>query len=175
MQSDKFRYVTLTAVVVANMIGTGVFTSLGFQLLDISSGFVLLMLWAVGGLTALCGAMTYAELGASLPRSGGEYNFLTHIYHPSAGFVSGWVSSTVGFSGPVALAALATATVIVDRFDAAKNRLRRYIPPGLAMIAILAISVVAAGVPLAPPFVRPRSLRTNGLSVPAWKVGVSRR
>ena len=109
MQSDKFRYVTLTAVVVANMIGTGVFTSLGFQLLHISSGFVLLMLWAVGGLTALCGAMTYAELGASLPRSGGEYNFLTHIYHPSAGFVSGWVSSTVGFSGPVALAAITFA------------------------------------------------------------------
>lgn len=106
MSSDKFRHTTVTAVVIANMVGTGVFTSLGFQLLDIRSGFALLMLWAIGGLAALCGAMTYAELGAALPRNGGEYNFLSHIYHPAAGFVSGWVSATVGFAGPVALAAM---------------------------------------------------------------------
>ena len=72
MASNKFRFLTITAVIVANMIGTGVFTSLGFQLLDIRSGFALLMLWAVGGLVALCGAVTYAELGAALPRNGGE-------------------------------------------------------------------------------------------------------
>jgi APA family basic amino acid/polyamine antiporter len=109
MAVKKFRYITVTAVVIANMVGTGVFTSLGFQLLDIRSGFVLLMLWAVGGLAALCGAMTYAELGAAMPRSGGEYNFLTRIYHPAAGFVSGWVSATIGFAGPVALAAMTFA------------------------------------------------------------------
>jgi APA family basic amino acid/polyamine antiporter len=91
------------------MVGTGVFTSLGFQLLDISSGFVILALWAVGGLIAVCGAMTYAELGAALPRSGGEYNFLTRIYHPAAGFVSGWTSATIGFAGPTALAAITFA------------------------------------------------------------------
>ncbi len=96
----------MTAIVIANMIGTGVFTSLGFQLLDIRSGFVLLLLWAVGGLVALCGAMTYAELGAALPRSGGEYNFLSRIFHPVAGFVSGWVSATIGFAAPTALAAM---------------------------------------------------------------------
>ena len=94
------------------MIGTGVFTSLGFQLLDIQSGFVLLLLWAVGGLIAICGALSYAELGASLPRSGGEYHFLTHIYHPAAGFVSGWISSTIGFSAPVALAAITFGTYL---------------------------------------------------------------
>lgn len=109
MSADKFRFPTLTAVVIANMVGTGVFTSLGFQLLDIRSGFALMMLWALGGLAALCGAMTYAELGAALPRSGGEYNLLRRIYHPAAGFVSGWISSTVGFSGPVALAAMTFA------------------------------------------------------------------
>jgi APA family basic amino acid/polyamine antiporter len=91
------------------MVGTGVFTSLGFQLLDLRSGFVLLMLWAVGGVAAVCGAMTYAELGAALPRSGGEYNFLARIYHPAAGFVSGWVSATIGFAGPTALAAMTFA------------------------------------------------------------------
>ena len=88
------------------MIGTGVFTSLGFQLLGIQSFFVLMMLWLIGGLTALCGALTYAELGANLPRSGGEYNFLSRLYHPAAGFISGWVSATVGFAAPVALAAM---------------------------------------------------------------------
>ncbi|MCZ0945477.1 MAG: amino acid permease, partial [Gammaproteobacteria bacterium] len=88
-RQSKFSAATAAAVVVANMIGTGVFTSLGFQLLDIQSGFVLLMLWAVGGLAALCGALCYAELGAALPRSGGEYHFLSEIYHPAVGFVSG--------------------------------------------------------------------------------------
>jgi APA family basic amino acid/polyamine antiporter len=116
---NKFRYWTVTAVVIANMVGTGVFTSLGFQLLDIRSGFVLLMLWAVGGVVAVCGAMTYAELGAALPRSGGEYNFLARIYHPAAGFVSGWVSATIGFAGPTALAAMTFAAYATSAFPAA--------------------------------------------------------
>ena len=103
---------TALAVVIANMIGTGVFTSLGFQLMTLESGFALIMLWVVGGIVAICGALSYAELGAALPRSGGEYNFLGQIYHPAAGFVSGWVSSTIGFSAPVALAAMR------DRFAA---------------------------------------------------------
>ena len=102
----KFDSTTAIAVVVANMIGTGVFTSLGFQLMEIESGFALLMLWFVGGVTALCGALTYAELGAALPRSGGEYNFLSECYHPIAGFISGWISSTIGFAAPVALASI---------------------------------------------------------------------
>ncbi len=106
MIRTTFSARTAMAVVIANMIGTGVFTSLGFQLLDIRSPVALLALWLVGGLTALCGALTYAELGAALPRSGGEYNFLTRIYHPVAGFISGWVSATIGFAAPTALAAL---------------------------------------------------------------------
>jgi len=116
MSTTKFKFTTVTAVVIANMVGTGVFTSLGFQLLDIQSGFVILMLWAIGGLIAMCGAMTYAELGAAMPRSGGEYNFLARVYHPAAGFVSGWTSVTIGFAGPTALAAMtfaAYATSIV--------------------------------------------------------------
>ena len=100
------------------MIGTGVFTSLGFQLLDIQSGFVLMMLWLVGGLTALCGALTYAELGAALPRSGGEYNFLSQIYHPAAGFISGWVSASIGFAAPTALAAITFGTYLSSVFPA---------------------------------------------------------
>ena len=94
------------AIVVANMIGTGVFTSLGFQLLSISDTRVILLLWALGGLCALCGALCYAELGVRHPKSGGEYHFLSELVHPYAGFVSGCVSATVGFAAPIALAAL---------------------------------------------------------------------
>jgi len=101
-----YRPATAAAVIIANMIGTGVFTSLGYQLEDIHSGFVILALWVVGGITALCGALSYAELGTALPRSGGEYNFLSRIYHPGVGFVSGWISATIGFAAPVALAAI---------------------------------------------------------------------
>ncbi|MEY2540442.1 MAG: basic amino acid/polyamine antiporter, family [Verrucomicrobiota bacterium] len=98
---------TACAIVVANIIGTGVFTSLGFQLPEIHSGFALLMLWIVGGVAALCGALSYGELAAALPRSGGEYHFLSKIYHPALGFMAGIVSATVGFAAPIALAAMA--------------------------------------------------------------------
>ena len=115
-KASTFQPSTATAVIIANMIGTGVFNSLGFQVLGIQSGFVILMLWIVGGITALCGALTYAELGAALPRSGGEYNFLSHIYHPVAGFTSGWVSSTIGFSAPTALAAITFGSYLSSVF-----------------------------------------------------------
>lgn len=96
-----------TAIVVADMIGVGVFTSLGFQVKDIPSGFSILLLWTVGGIVALCGVFAYSELGAMFPRSSGEYNFLSRAYHPAFGFLAGWVSATVGFAAPVALAAMA--------------------------------------------------------------------
>ena len=131
----KFQHQTVTAVVIANMIGTGVFTSLGFQLLDIKSGFAILLLWALGGLVAVCGSMTYAELGSALPRSGGEYNFLTEIYHPSAGFISGWISATIGFSAPTALAAITFSTYLLTVFPEINNDwLRKIIACSLIII-----------------------------------------
>jgi basic amino acid/polyamine antiporter, APA family len=96
-----------TAIVVADMVGVGVFTSLGFQVKDIPSGFSILLLWIVGGIVALCGVFSYGELGAMFPRSSGEYNFLSRAYHPAFGFLAGFVSATVGFAAPVALAAMA--------------------------------------------------------------------
>ncbi len=107
-----------TSVVVANMIGTGVFTSLGFQLLDLRSTFPLLLLWVVGGAAAFCGAVSYAELGAAIPRSGGEYAFLSRIYHPVVGLVSGWISATIGFAAPTALAAITFGTYLASVFPA---------------------------------------------------------
>lgn len=98
---------TAIAVVAANMIGTGVFTSLGFQLLSLNTGFAVVALWLVGGIAALCGALSYGELSGAMPRSGGEYYLLSKIYHPVVGFLSGWVSVVVGFSAPIAAAAMA--------------------------------------------------------------------
>src|SRR5881409_554160 len=109
-------FLTACSIVIANIIGTGIFTSLGFQLANIQSGFVLLMLWVVGGIAALCGALCYGELSAALPRSGGEYHFLSQIYHPALGFMAGFVSATVGFAAPIALAAMAFGKYFVGVF-----------------------------------------------------------
>src|SRR5262245_42435273 len=103
----KVGLITCTALALANMIGTGVFTTLGFQVQAIPSPFLILLVWALGGVIALCGALSYSELAAALPRSGGEYNFLSEIYHPAIGFMAGFVSVTVGFSAPIALSAIA--------------------------------------------------------------------
>jgi APA family basic amino acid/polyamine antiporter len=107
MSQKKISAVTATNLVVANMVGTGVFTSLGFQVVGITSDFALIALWVVGGIAALCGALSYAELATALPRSGGEYHYLSEIYHPSVGFLSGWISVVVGFPAPIALAGIA--------------------------------------------------------------------
>ncbi len=109
MTRTNFTPRTATAIIIANMVGVGVFTALGYQLADIDSLFAVMMLWVIGGLAALCGALSYAELGASLPRSGGEYTFLGEAYHPAAGFISGWVSATIGFAAPTAVVAIAFA------------------------------------------------------------------
>ena len=109
-------FITASSIVIANIIGTGIFTSLGFQLADIHSGFPLLMLWVIGGIAALCGALCYGELSAALPRSGGEYHFLSQIYHPTLGFMAGFVSATVGFAAPIALAAMAFGKYFVGVF-----------------------------------------------------------
>lgn len=101
---------TVTGLVVASMIGTGVYTSLGYQADALSSTSSLLLLWVVGGIHALCGAFCYAELSAALPRSGGEYHLLSKVYHPFLGFLAGWVSVTVSFAAPIALAAIAFET-----------------------------------------------------------------
>lgn len=105
-----------TSIVIANMVGTGVFTSLGFQVLGTTTGFALLMLWIIGGVIAFCGAASYAELGAMMPRSGGEYHFLSRIFHPSVGFMSGWISFSIGFAAPIAAASMAFGGYLIGTF-----------------------------------------------------------
>jgi len=106
-ESNKVGLLTSSSLVIAAMIGTGIFTSLGFQVMDIKTGFSIMFLWVIGGIAAFCGATTYAELGSAFPRSGGEYSLLSRLVHPSIGYVAGWVSATVGFAAPASIAAMA--------------------------------------------------------------------
>jgi APA family basic amino acid/polyamine antiporter len=99
-----------TAIVVSNMIGTGVYTSLGLQAAGVHSVLALIFIWITGGLVALCGALTYGELAARIPKSGGEYVFLSKIFHPAFGFLSGFISMTIGFAAPMAISAIALGT-----------------------------------------------------------------
>ncbi len=128
----KMGVFSAACVVIANMIGTGVFTSLGFQLQAMRDPFAVLMLWVAGAVLAVSGALTYGELGAAMPRSGGEYHYLSKTYGRAVGFMSGWVSVTVGFAAPVALACMA--------FGSYLNRVFPALPPGLLALSILAVT-----------------------------------
>lgn len=95
-----------TNIVVANMIGAGIFTTSGLLLAGLNNPLLMLALWMTGGIIAICGALSYGELGAAMPGAGGEYLFLSKLYHPLFGFLSGWVSFMVGFSAPIAASSL---------------------------------------------------------------------
>src|SRR5262245_51611775 len=96
-----------TALVVSNMVGTGIFSTTGFLAGDLGAPSLVLGIWIVGALFALAGALCYSELGINFHTSGGEYLYLRHAYGPVWGFLSGWVSFFAGFSAPIAAAALA--------------------------------------------------------------------
>ena len=136
MDKKTIGFYTATSIVIANMVGTGVFTSLGYQVLDIKNGSSILLLWIIGGVVSLLGALCYAEIGTTFPRSGGEYNYLSKIYHPAVGFMSGFVSSTVAFAAPVAAAALALGTYF--------NNVFAVDPKITASIVVVALSFVHA-------------------------------
>src|SRR5512137_1018629 len=106
-QPRQLGFFTATALVVASMIGTGVFTTSGFLLADLKSPWPVLAVWVAGGVLAALGALSYGALARRLPESGGEYLFLSRTLHPSLGYVAGCISLLVGFSAPLAAAATA--------------------------------------------------------------------
>jgi basic amino acid/polyamine antiporter, APA family len=130
----KYSLTVAITLVIANMIGTGVFTSLGYQVGPLPSGFVILLLWALGGVVALCGALTYAEIATALKRSGGEYLYLSKLFHPAVGFLSGWMSSVVGFAGAISAVALAIGEYATDASGIS--------PQVIAIAAIVSVSVI---------------------------------
>ncbi len=109
-------YFSLTNIVVADMIGAGIFTTSGLLLAQLHDPLLMLVLWVMGGGIALCGALSYSELGANFPRAGGDYVFLSELFSPLAGFLSGWVSFIVGFTAPLAASSLACSEYLLRTF-----------------------------------------------------------
>src|ERR1035437_5311434 len=93
----QLGFFSATALVISNMIGTGIFTTTGFMAGDLGNARLILVCWLVGALIALAGALSYSELGINFPASGGEYVYLTRAYGPTWGFMTGWVSFFAGF------------------------------------------------------------------------------
>lgn len=151
---------TASAMVVAAMVGTGVYAGLGYQVMGLPSGFPILLVWLLGGVWALCGSMCYAELAAMFPRSGGEYNLLGQSVHPLAGYLSGWVSLLAGFIAPAALGASMFGTYLNGILGDSGGSIGRV----AAFVILLSVATVQFG-----------SLRTNSLflNIFTWiKVGL---
>lgn len=117
----QIGFISATALVISNMIGTGIFTSTGFMAGDLGDARLILAAWMLGAFFALAGALSYSELGINFPASGGEYVYLTRAYGPTWGFMTGWVSFFAGFSAPIAAAALAFADYLGYFFPALKQ------------------------------------------------------
>jgi amino acid transporter len=137
---------SLGAIVAANMIGAGVFTTSGFALADLGSPKWVMLAWLIGGLLALLGAICYGSLAARLSESGGEYLFLSRTLHPGIGFLAGWVSIWAGFTGAIALAA-----------EAAQAYLAPWLPSGMPLDVVGSVAIVLAGF-----------LHTRGVGPATW-------
>jgi basic amino acid/polyamine antiporter, APA family len=119
----KLGLFPVTNIVIANMVGAGIFTTSGLLMSDLKNPLLMLGLWAAGGVIALCGALSYGELGAAIPKAGGEYAFLSRLFHPLFGFLSGWVSFFAGFSAPIAASAIGFSEYLTRAFPGLLNLL----------------------------------------------------
>ncbi|MDQ3747522.1 MAG: amino acid permease, partial [Acidobacteriota bacterium] len=135
---QTLRLPTLVGLIVANMIGAGVFTISGFALADLGSSNRVMLAWALGGIIALCGALSYGGLVRHFTESGGEYLFLSRAMHPLAGFIAGWVSLLAGFTGAIAFAALAFETYLSPLIPFT-------LPPKSLAIALIVIAALLHG------------------------------
>lgn len=145
---SNFRQVTgftATCILVSNVIGTGIFTTTGFMARDVGNPWQILLLWVVGALLALTGAICYSELGAAFPLAGGEYIYLRHAFSPFIGFLSGWASLTVGFGAAVAAGAVGFASYVLQVVPVANEP--EVLAKGLALGLVWALTAVhVAGV-----------------------------
>jgi len=140
----QLGFFSATALVISNMVGTGIFATTGFMAGDLGDPTLILALWVVGALFALAGALSYSELGINFPSSGGEYVYLTRAYGPTWGFMTGWVSFFAGFSAPIAAAALAFAYYLSYFFPALKQSAATTIGSGTFSLTIGGAQVVAS-------------------------------
>ena len=130
---------TLIALVIGNMLGAGVFTTSGFALGELGSPLYVLLAWFIGGLLALCGAISYGALVRLMPVSGGEYYFLSRVVHPMAGFVAGWISLWAGFTAAIALAAITFEAYLLP------SGLRETLPDNSLATVVILLAALAHG------------------------------
>jgi APA family basic amino acid/polyamine antiporter len=173
--SREIGLFSATVLVIANMIGTGIFTTSGFIMKELGSPQTMLLCWFVGGIFALCGALCYGELGAMFPKAGGEYVFLRESYGKGMGFLSGWISLIVGFSAPIAAASIAFATYFFRSFSLPTGSEIPLSLLGVSIATISAPSIVAIGAIIIFSLVHYHSLLIgsrvqNGLTI--FKIGL---
>jgi len=137
---------TATVLVVANMIGTGIFTTSGFIMQELGHPMVLLLCWLIGGIFALCGALSYGELGAAFPQAGGEYVYLRESFGKLVAFLSGWISLLVGFSAPIAAAAIAFATYGSSIFSLPALPHGSLVLAGITVVTVSPITIAAIAI-----------------------------
>jgi len=106
--------ITAVSIVVTNMIGTGILTTPGVLSSYLTSTGQVMLVWIAGGIIALLGAVVYGQMGSLMPHSGGEFHYLSRIYHPKLGMAAGWVSVIAGFAGPIALSAMAFSKYMMN-------------------------------------------------------------
>lgn len=163
-----------TVLVIANMVGTGIFTTSGFIIAEIGNPNAMLLCWALGGVFALCGALCYGELGAMFPRAGGEYVFIREAFGNGAAFLSGWISLIVGFSAPIAAAAIAFATYFFRVVPIRSAPEYAFSLGGIRILALSPVTLLSLAVIVALSLTQRQSLRTgtrvqNGLTL--FKIG----
>jgi basic amino acid/polyamine antiporter, APA family len=140
----QIGFFSATALVISNMVGTGIFATTGFMAGDLGSASLILACWSVGALLAFAGALTYSELGINFPSSGGEYVYLTNAFGPEWGFMTGWVSFFAGFSAPIATAALAFSDYLGYFFPALKQENSVLVGTGPLTLRLGAGQIVAS-------------------------------
>jgi amino acid transporter len=136
----RYGFYTLTFLVIANMIGAGVFTTSGYSLASLGSPWIVILAWVVGGLIATAGAASYGMLSRVMPESGGEYLFLSRAAHPLLGYIAGWVSLLAGFSGAIAFAA-----VTLEQYLIPQELRPAWLPGGGLAIAAIILSALVHG------------------------------
>jgi APA family basic amino acid/polyamine antiporter len=159
-----------TILVIANMVGTGIFTTSGFIMAELGRPITMLLCWLCGGIFALCGALSYGELGARFPRAGGEYVFLRESFGRPMAFLSGWISLIVGFSAPIAAAAIAFAAYLFQFLAIPVGDGWTFSPAGVTLITITPATFVAVSLIILFSLVHYHSLLTgsrvqNGLTI----------
>jgi APA family basic amino acid/polyamine antiporter len=129
----KLGLFPVTSIVIANIIGAGIFTTTGFMMDSLGNPVIMLILWLFGGIIAFCGAVAFGELGATFPQAGGEYIFISKLFSPLLGFLSGWLSLIVGFSAPIAASAIGFSEYLSLAFPSLQKILlsSEIIPSGL--------------------------------------------